>query len=118
MLKHLALGDEHYWFRSIIGGQPILEFPEPNGDWLIGEHDTADGIIAQYRHEIAESNAVLSTVAAADPPRQRDPLWDEWGIDFPSVRYILLHMITETACHAGHLDATRELLDGTQWLVL
>jgi len=27
-------------------------------------------------------------------------------------------MITETACHAGHLDAARELIDGTTWLVL
>ena len=27
-------------------------------------------------------------------------------------------MITETACHAGHLDAARELIDGRTWLVL
>lgn len=118
MLKHLALGDEYYWFRSIIGGETILEFPEPDGDWLIGEHDTADDIIAQYRQEISAADAVLATVEPGDSPRQRDPLWDEWGIDFPTVRYIVLHMVTETACHAGHLDATRELLDGRQWLVL
>jgi hypothetical protein len=30
----------------------------------------------------------------------------------------VLHMITETACHAGYLDAARELIDGCQWLVL
>jgi len=29
-----------------------------------------------------------------------------------------LHVITETACHAGHLDAARELIDGRRWLVL
>jgi Protein of unknown function (DUF664) len=28
----------------------------------------------------------------------------------------MLHVITETACHAGHLDAARELIDGRQWL--
>jgi len=28
----------------------------------------------------------------------------------------MLHVITETACHAGHLDAVRELIDGRQWL--
>jgi len=27
-------------------------------------------------------------------------------------------VIAETACHAGHLDAARELIDGTQWLTL
>jgi hypothetical protein len=30
----------------------------------------------------------------------------------------MLHVITETACHAGHLDAVRELIDGRTWMVL
>jgi hypothetical protein len=50
------------------------------------------------------------------PPRQRDPWWGDWEV--PDLRFILLHVIAETACHAGHLDAGRELLDGRQWLVL
>ena len=39
-----------------------------------------------------------------------------WRLD--NLRQLLLHVITETACHAGHLDAARELIDGKQWLVL
>jgi hypothetical protein len=31
---------------------------------------------------------------------------------------VLLHVVTETACHAGHLDAARELTDGRTWMVL
>jgi hypothetical protein len=34
------------------------------------------------------------------------------------LREILLHVIAETACHAGHLDTARELIDGRQWMVL
>jgi hypothetical protein len=34
------------------------------------------------------------------------------------MRRTILHVLTETACHAGHLDAVRELLDGRQRLVL
>jgi hypothetical protein len=30
----------------------------------------------------------------------------------PTVRWAVLHMIEETARHAGHLDIARELLDG------
>jgi hypothetical protein len=30
----------------------------------------------------------------------------------------ILHVITETACHAGHLDAVRELIDGRTWVIL
>jgi len=32
------------------------------------------------------------------------------------VREIILHVISETACHAGHLDAVREIIDGRQWM--
>ena len=35
-----------------------------------------------------------------------------------NLREIILHVLTETAVHAGHLDATRELIDGRTWLVL
>jgi hypothetical protein len=48
-----------------------------------------------------------------------------WWPDFfaPSfhldtLRQVMLHVIAETACHAGHLDAVRELIDGRQWIVL
>jgi len=34
------------------------------------------------------------------------------------LRQTILHVITETATHAGHLDAVRELIDGRTWLVL
>ena len=34
------------------------------------------------------------------------------------LRDTVLHVITETACHAGHLDAARELIDGQTWLIL
>ena len=120
MLKHLALADEHYWFRSIIDGQPLDGFfpVEPNGDWTVGGGESAESIVAMYRHEITEANRVLAAVEETDAPAQRDPRWDQWGVDYPTVRSILLHMIVETACHAGHLDAARELLDGKQWLVL
>jgi Protein of unknown function (DUF664) len=32
------------------------------------------------------------------------------------VREVILHVITETAVYAGHLDAARELIDGRTWL--
>jgi hypothetical protein len=36
--------------------------------------------------------------------------WPDWQIR--DVRWVVLHMIEETARHLGHLDAARELLDG------
>jgi hypothetical protein len=119
MIKHLTLADEHYWFRSIVGGESLDFFPrEANGDWLVDPNESAETVIAQYREEIELANAVILQTPLEMAPRQRDPLWDEWGADFPNLRYIMLHMITETAAHAGHLDAARELLDGKQWLAM
>ncbi len=40
------------------------------------------------------------------------------GRRFTSLRIVMLHVLKETACHAGHLDAASELLDGRQWIVL
>jgi hypothetical protein len=39
-------------------------------------------------------------------------------MDFPDQRSVIMHVLAETAVHAGHLDSTRELLDGRQWIVL
>ena len=33
-------------------------------------------------------------------------------------RAALLHVVTETVVHAGHMDAVRELIDERQWLVV
>ena len=52
----------------------------------------------------------------AAPSRWPEDLFGGWRLH--SVREIILHVMTETAGHAGHLDAVRELIDGRQWLVL
>lgn len=119
MIKHLALADEHYWFRSVVAGESFDFFPEgPNAEWQLGPGESAGDVFGLYRDEIERSNAVIAATALDAPPRQPDPSWQNWGMDFPDVRSIMLHVIKETACHAGHLDAVREIIDGRQWVVL
>jgi hypothetical protein len=43
-------------------------------------------------------------------------LFGDWRFD--TLREITMHVMTETACHTGHPDAARELIEGRQWLVL
>jgi uncharacterized damage-inducible protein DinB len=118
LVKHLTLADERYWFRCIVGGESTDYFPdEPGGDWLVAPDEAADQVIGAYRDEIDRANELIRNTALDAPPAWRDPLWEEWGRDFPDLRFILLHMIVETATHAGHLDAVRELVDGRQWTV-
>jgi len=66
-------------------------------------------VIAFYRDQCAQSEAVLAVTALSAPPRGKHGLG---GFEPPDVRWVVLHMIEETARHAGHLDIARELLDG------
>jgi Protein of unknown function (DUF664) len=122
MVKHLALSDEHYWFRCVVAGESFDFFPEgpdgSDGDWQVGPDESAEDIFALYREEIARSNAIIAATPLLAPPRQLDPRWGEWGERFTDLRFVMLHVLKETATHAGHLDAAAELLDGRQWIVL
>jgi hypothetical protein len=118
MLDHLSFDVERYWFGSILGGAPIEE-RDTGGDpasWALEPGTSPHACVSRYRDEADAADRVLARVALEDPIAQRDQWWGDWQV--PDVRFVLLHVIAETACHAGHLDATRELLDGRQWVVL
>jgi hypothetical protein len=118
MVRHLTLSDERYWFRGIVAGESLDFFPseEAGGDWYVDPNESADDVLRAYREEIERSNAIIADTSLDAAPAQRDPRWSGWEI--PDVRYIMLHMLAETAAHAGHLDTVRELIDGRQWIVL
>jgi uncharacterized damage-inducible protein DinB len=119
MVKHLALADEHYWFRCVVGGASFDFGPEgPNAEWQLEPGESAEDIFSLYRDEIERANAIIAATPLDTVPRQLDPRWGEWGKSFTSLRIVMLHVLKETACHAGHLDAASELLDGRQWIVL
>jgi uncharacterized protein DUF664 len=119
LIKHLAWSDEHYWFRCVVGGEPMDDLMQgPGSDWQVGPDEKASDVFEHYRDEIRRSNEILAETGLDSAPKQPDPDWATWGVDFPDVRSVVMHMVTETAVHAGHLDAVCELIDGRQWLVL
>jgi hypothetical protein len=64
-------------------------------------------LLDEYDEECARSNKIVAEFSLDDVQRAPDPRGDQ-----ASVRFILCHMIEETARHLGHLDILRELLDG------
>ena len=120
MVQHLAFDVERYWFRCIIGGESLTIVgtePEDRPNyWEIADDVDARQLLATYRDEIERSNAIISATPLDQPPAQRDEWWGDWEV--PDLRFVLLHVLAETACHAGHLDAARELVDGRKWLSL
>jgi uncharacterized damage-inducible protein DinB len=111
MVRHLAVDDERFWFAGVAAGGPLPD----DTDWQTSPDEPAEAVLDLYRQEIAASDALLAGLDLDAPPaRWPEDYFGGWRLR--DVREIILHVITETAVHAGHLDAARELLDGRTWL--
>lgn len=117
LVHHLALDVEHFWFRRVMAGHTDAEVPELHDAWRIDPDLPADQVLELYRRETERASVVITnTPLGAAPAWWPEDLFGTWRLH--DLRQILIHVITETACHAGHLDAARELIDGRRWLVL
>lgn len=115
MVQHLALEVEQFWFRGAVAGEP-LTLTSGDEAWQVPADVPVAAILGLYRDEITRANAII----AATPIDAMPKWWPDFFADFPPrpLRRTILHVIAETATHAGHLDVFRELTNGTQWLVL
>jgi uncharacterized damage-inducible protein DinB len=108
LIEHLGHAERH-WFQEIVtGSAEPLPWPDDNTPLTTPRPPSA--VFAFYRAQCERSNAVLASLPLSTPPRGRHPGW--LGEETTDLRRIVLHMIEETARHAGHLDVVRELLDG------
>jgi hypothetical protein len=122
MLWHL-IGMEHHWRDIILGfqdGLPQVDLPESDGEDSEWDPNApfecelpSSVIIGVYKAEWHRSDEILTaTPLSAFPPGLHLHYDQEYAAQIASVRFIVLHIIEETAVHAGHLEIARELLDG------
>ncbi|MFJ9798297.1 DinB family protein [Streptomyces sp. NPDC101145] len=102
---------EHYWLEAVFLGEedrtPWTR-EDPDREMRIALDIPLPRLIAEYREQ---SDRLREVIAGHDlDATARRPVRD--GVHV-SLRWILLHLIEETARHNGHLDAIRELTDGT-----
>ena len=119
LVQHLTRDDERFWFSAVITGDPAaIDATLSEGDaWQIAQDQTLAAVLSAYRAETARSAAALDAADLDAPPAWwPGDLFGDWRLD--DVREIVLHVITETATHAGHLDLVRELIDGRQWIAM
>jgi hypothetical protein len=74
---------------------------------FVAESVSISSAIESYRERGRKTDAAIAAAASLDESAR-----SEWG-GRRDLRWILTHLIQETARHAGHADATREMLDGT-----
>lgn len=104
LLKHLT-AVEFNWFVWTYQGADV----EQMGDTMeVAPDEHVSDLVAAYRRVIALCNEVIDGWESLDVPAAR------WSgpTAARSRRWILVHMIEETARHAGHTDILREQLDG------
>ena len=120
MIQHLTTSDERFWFRGIIGGDSACvsasaDEAKAEAIWQVAPDAPAAAVLEAYRQEIELADALIAATPLNQPPAiWPTEIWPDWRL--PNLRSVILHVITETACHAGHLDAARELVDGHQWM--
>ncbi|MBE8471029.1 DinB family protein [Streptomyces justiciae] len=113
LVKHVA-ETEQGWVARAKGEAPAVKRDESNWHecFALAEGETVAQQLAYWEEVAAETEAFIRAVPSLDDtfPLPNDP----W---FPpdeavSLRWLVLHLIRETARHAGHADIIRESLDG------
>lgn len=102
LIVHLS-GVETSWSERVIAGNEISR--ERDSEFGTLDDTTVEQAITMYRTACARTNEIVRGVASADEACRGEPGY--------SVRWVLLHLLEETARHAGHADITRELIDGS-----
>jgi len=113
LVKHLGFAERHWFQRVATGSVSELSWAELPGEEEGRQPFTtglpAEVVLGFYRDQCERANAFVAATPLSEPPRGRhrgDPAGE-----ICDLRRIILHMIEETARHAGHLDIARELAD-------
>ncbi|MFD7658253.1 DinB family protein [Actinosynnema sp. NPDC059797] len=115
LIKHVRSTEES-WLRFAVGGAELMvdpDFSEEDwgADFRVGEDETLEDLLAAYEETARKTERVLRDLDLNTAHRLPDAPWFEPGASW-SVRRVLLHVIAETAQHAGHADIIRETIDG------
>jgi uncharacterized damage-inducible protein DinB len=108
LLKHLALVERN-WFPCLLAPEPgdvyLTTEEEARASFTLQETDTVEELAAAYERACARSREVAARF-------DLDHVAPHPQLGEVSLRWILVHLIEETARHAGHADILRELIDG------
>jgi uncharacterized damage-inducible protein DinB len=115
LTKHLALVEDSWFHEDFLD----VSLPEPwasapfddDRDWDLNSavNDDPADLVELYQAACARSRAIVEAAASLDTLSAR--MSQRKGRPY-SLRWILLHMIEETARHNGHADFLREAIDG------
>ena len=106
LVAHLRWA-ELAWFEVSFLGAQKLATKDPL-DLPPAPHASLDRLLDEYDAQCARSREIVAAHGLDDIEA-----WAPEGLELVSLRWIVTHLIEETARHLGHFDAIRELIDGT-----
>ncbi len=116
VINHLT----HMEWRWVEGRYLGSDFPPREEEFTVGPTTTGDQIIDAYWQQAERTEGLVRSAPDLGVPclgeeGGRGAAHILLGFNGPvDLRWVLLHVIEETAHHAGHADSTREMLDGTK----
>ena len=114
LIKHVA-ATEATWVRFIRGGAEAMGGNDPEAwakAWRVEPDETLDGLLAAYEAVARDTDELVATLPDLDAAHALpEAPWFAPGATW-SARRALLHIVAETAQHAGHADILRESIDG------
>jgi uncharacterized damage-inducible protein DinB len=121
LIKHVTEAERN-WAGFITGTSPQRDFADMTPeDWARRENgfrllpgETLAGVLADYAKAADETDELVRTLPDLDMarPLPKAP-WFEPGASW-TARRAIMHLVAETAQHAGHADIIREALDGAK----
>jgi len=112
MLQHLTRMTS-FWLDHVLSGDPFV--PPPDDDFDVAPEVEGAALVERFTlsGERGRTRVVGLRLDGA-PAWWPDDMFGPWRLR--SVFGVLHHLTVETATHAGHLDAARELVDGRTWI--
>ncbi|WKX73762.1 DinB family protein [Streptomyces sp. XD-27] len=122
LVKHVA-AVERTWTAFILEGPSAMpdfttiteaDLARRADEFRLLPEETLAGVLADYAEAAQRMDELVASLPdlGATQPLPKAP-WFEAGA-YWSVRRVLMHVIAETAQHAGHADIIRESLDGAK----
>lgn len=113
LIKHSA-NVERTWVDTVLQQRKPRSTEDYLAAFRLGPDETLAGVLDDYERAATETDTTIAAIPDLDlavPVPPGSP-WLPTDIDGWSVRWVLLHVISETARHAGHADIIRESIDG------
>ena len=104
LVKHLTVVESYWVERRFAGLETRPLSTAADAGFTLDRDDTVAGVLDAYRSTVGRSNALVAGVPL-DTPLAR-------GRHGQTLTWVLVHLVEETARHAGHADILRELVDG------